>query len=209
MEGGGPPHAGQGLRGRRSLRLAATTPPEHRRAHSAMTSPGHRALEVLIIVNTPMARSRARSPAPAPAQASRASASIQIRITEIRDGRETARWCPPSPSAHHIISRVVASTQTPDTINTGTPQSDVRSSSRASATCGPASTGRVSIEKGAGSASPPRHKSVRGQNARAGGISIIARTASGIRHTLASMFLPEGFPQVSSRAPLSDQCQRL
>jgi len=51
-----------------------------------------------------MARSRARSPAPAPAQASRASASIQIRITEIRDGRETARWCPPSP----IISRVVA-----------------------------------------------------------------------------------------------------
>ena len=106
MEGGGPPHAGQGLTGRGSLRLAAAMPPENDAPHHE--GDRDRALEVLIIVNTPiMARSRARSPAPAPAQASRASASIQIRITEIRDGRETARWCPPSPSAHHIISFLI------------------------------------------------------------------------------------------------------
>ena len=49
MEGGGPPHAGQGLTGRGSLRLAAAMPPENDAPHHE--GDRDRALEVLIIVN--------------------------------------------------------------------------------------------------------------------------------------------------------------
>jgi hypothetical protein len=159
-------------------------------------------------VNTPKWRAQERG-APRRRLRRRRARAHQSRFASQRSGMGERRPGNVRPVPVLITSFHFSSTPTPDTINTGTPQSDVRSSSRASATCGPASTGRVSIERGAGSASPPLHKSARGQNAGAGGTTIMARTESRIRHTLGSMFLPEGFPQVYSRAPTPDQCQRL
>ena len=207
-KGAGPPHAGKGLIGLMSLLLApamrTTSRGPRRGRRSLRLAAPNRALEVFTIVNTQNGAHKSAEP--------RAGACAGVARERInpdshhrdpgwaRDGQvmSAQSQC----SSHHFSCPGMN-----DPLIHGKPHSDVRSSSRASATCGPASARRVSIERGAASASPPRHKSARGQNA--GVTSLMATTASRIRHTLGRMFLPEGFPQVSSLAPPPDQRQSI